>query len=155
MAVIVLDTNNSYSIMPGVTKILGRHTFKIGAELRRMEFNFAQTTTASGFYNFDNLMTSINPFSPGNAGTQLRTPPLVPDANYIDWRYTNSMVGPWTELNFHYGKHHKTYVETLNKLIVGTEFADMPLEKTAAVSPSSHNARRSSSTSRLGLLKRE
>ena len=31
-------------------------------------------------------------------------------------------------LNFHYGKHHKTYVETLNKLIVGTEFADRPLE---------------------------
>ncbi len=28
---------------------------------------------------------------------------MVPDANYIDWRYTNSMVGPWTELNFHYG----------------------------------------------------
>ena len=38
-----------------------------------------------------------------DAGTQLRTPPLVPDANYIDWRYTNSLVGPWTELNFHYG----------------------------------------------------
>jgi hypothetical protein len=38
-----------------------------------------------------------------SAGTQIRTPPLVPDANYIDWRYTNSMVGPWTELNFHYG----------------------------------------------------
>jgi Fe-Mn family superoxide dismutase len=31
-------------------------------------------------------------------------------------------------LNFHYGKHHKTYVDTLNRLIVGTEFADMPLE---------------------------
>jgi superoxide dismutase, Fe-Mn family len=31
-------------------------------------------------------------------------------------------------LSFHYGKHHKTYIETLNKLIVGTEFADMPLE---------------------------
>jgi len=30
-------------------------------------------------------------------------PPLVPDANYIDWRYTNSLVAPWTELNFHYG----------------------------------------------------
>jgi hypothetical protein len=39
----------------------------------------------------------------GDPGTQLRTPPLVPDANYIDWRYTNSMVGPWTELDFHYG----------------------------------------------------
>jgi Fe-Mn family superoxide dismutase len=32
-------------------------------------------------------------------------------------------------LGFHYGKHHKTYVDTLNKLITGTEFADMPLEK--------------------------
>jgi superoxide dismutase, Fe-Mn family len=32
-------------------------------------------------------------------------------------------------LSFHYGKHHKTYVETLNKLIVGTAFADMPLAK--------------------------
>ena len=31
-------------------------------------------------------------------------------------------------LNFHYGKHHKTYVDTLNKLIVGTEFADLPLD---------------------------
>src|SRR6185312_1175178 len=47
--------------------------------------------------------TTPNPFAPGNPGTQWRTPPLVPDANYIDWRYTNSMVGPWTELNFHYG----------------------------------------------------
>ena len=42
--------------------------------------------------------------NPGvSAGTQLRTPPMVPDANYIDWRYTNSLVAPWTELNFHYG----------------------------------------------------
>ncbi len=32
-------------------------------------------------------------------------------------------------LSFHYGKHHKTYVDTLNKLIVGTQFADMPLDK--------------------------
>jgi superoxide dismutase, Fe-Mn family len=32
-------------------------------------------------------------------------------------------------LSFHYGKHHKSYIDTLNKLIVGTEFADMPLEK--------------------------
>jgi Fe-Mn family superoxide dismutase len=31
-------------------------------------------------------------------------------------------------LNFHYGKHHKTYVDTLNKLIVGTEFAGLSLE---------------------------
>jgi len=32
-------------------------------------------------------------------------------------------------LQFHHGKHHKTYVETLNKLIDGTAFADMSLEE--------------------------
>jgi Fe-Mn family superoxide dismutase len=31
-------------------------------------------------------------------------------------------------LSFHYGKHHKTYVETANKLIAGTELADLPLD---------------------------
>jgi Fe-Mn family superoxide dismutase len=46
---------------------------------------------------------------------------------------------PWAEnalepvvsaktIGFHYGKHHKTYVDTLNKMIAGTEFADMTLE---------------------------
>ncbi|MGQ4661271.1 Fe-Mn family superoxide dismutase [Lysobacter sp. F6437] len=31
-------------------------------------------------------------------------------------------------LDYHYGKHHKAYVDNLNKMIEGTEFADMPLE---------------------------
>ena len=32
-------------------------------------------------------------------------------------------------MGFHYGKHHKGYVDNLNKLVAGTEFADVPLEK--------------------------
>jgi Fe-Mn family superoxide dismutase len=50
---------------------------------------------------------------------------------------------PWAEsaldpvisaktISFHYGKHHKTYVDNLNKLIPGTEYADLPLEKIVA-----------------------
>jgi len=46
---------------------------------------------------------------------------------------------PWAEnalepvvsaktISFHYGKHHKTYVDTVNKMIAGTEYADMTLE---------------------------
>ena len=31
-------------------------------------------------------------------------------------------------LRFHHGKHHKAYVDTLNTLIPGTEFANKPLE---------------------------
>ena len=32
-------------------------------------------------------------------------------------------------LDFHYGKHHKTYVDNLNKLIAGTDLADKSLEE--------------------------
>lgn len=32
-------------------------------------------------------------------------------------------------LDFHYGKHHKTYVDNLNKLIAGTDLAGKPLEE--------------------------
>ncbi len=32
-------------------------------------------------------------------------------------------------IGFHYHKHHKTYVDTLNGLVKGTRFAEMPLEK--------------------------
>ena len=33
-----------------------------------------------------------------------------------------------TTIEFHYGKHHQTYVDNLNKLIVGTEFENSDLE---------------------------
>ncbi len=35
-------------------------------------------------------------------------------------------------ISFHYGKHHKGYLDNLNKLVAGTEFEGMPLEKVVA-----------------------
>jgi len=32
-------------------------------------------------------------------------------------------------LSFHYGKHHKAYVDNLNKLITGTDYSDLSLEE--------------------------
>ncbi|MBR7001926.1 MAG: superoxide dismutase [Neisseriaceae bacterium] len=32
-------------------------------------------------------------------------------------------------MEYHYGKHHQTYITNLNKLIVGTEFENLPLEE--------------------------
>jgi superoxide dismutase, Fe-Mn family len=32
-------------------------------------------------------------------------------------------------ISFHYHKHHQTYVDTLNKLVVGSKYADMKLEE--------------------------
>jgi hypothetical protein len=62
-----------------------------------MRFSWGEAKTSPG------LDENGNEIAPSAAGTQFRTPPLVPDANYIDWRYTNSFVAPWTELNFKYG----------------------------------------------------
>lgn len=53
-------------------------------------------------------------------------PPLPFADNALDPVITANTIG------FHYGKHHKGYVDNLNKLITGTEFADMPLEKIIA-----------------------
>ena len=62
-----------------------------------------------------------------NTAAVLSRPVLLPPLPY-EQNALDPVISANT-LSFHYGKHHKTYVETLNKLIVGTEFADMPLEK--------------------------
>ncbi len=52
-----------------------------------------------------------------------------------DLPYAESALDPVITaktISFHYGKHHKTYVDNLNKFIDGTEFADLPLEKIIA-----------------------
>lgn len=46
--------------------------------------------------------------------------------------YADNALDPVISANtisLHYRKHHRGYVDNLNKLIVGTEFADLPLEK--------------------------
>ena len=46
--------------------------------------------------------------------------------------YTDNALDPLISANtigFHYGKHHKGYLDNLNKLVAGTEFADLPLER--------------------------
>ena len=44
--------------------------------------------------------------------------------------YADNALAPIISANtlgFHYGKHHLGYVNNLNKLITGTEYADLPL----------------------------
>ena len=50
-------------------------------------------------------------------------------------QYAENALDPVISTNtigFHYGKHHKGYVDTLNKLIAGTELANHSLEKLIA-----------------------
>lgn len=46
--------------------------------------------------------------------------------------YDKNALAPFISANtldFHYGKHHKAYVDNLNKLIEGTDLEKMPLEE--------------------------
>ncbi len=49
--------------------------------------------------------------------------PLPYDADALE-----PVIGAKT-VGFHYHKHHQTYVDTLNKLVEGTRYADMKLEE--------------------------
>jgi Fe-Mn family superoxide dismutase len=49
--------------------------------------------------------------------------PLPYDESALEPAVSSRTIG------FHYHKHHKTYVDTLNTLTKGTSFAEMPLEQ--------------------------
>ncbi len=55
------------------------------------------------------------------------SPHVLPSLPYAD-NALDPVISANT-IGFHYGKHHKGYVDNLNKLMAGTEFADLPLEK--------------------------
>ncbi|MBN9694994.1 MAG: superoxide dismutase [Zoogloea sp.] len=63
---------------------------------------------------------------PANAASPILLPPLP---------YADSALAPVISANtigFHYGKHHKGYVDNLNRLLAGSDLADLPLEKIVA-----------------------
>jgi len=65
----------------------------------------------------------------------MSTPFTLPPLPYADDALAPVISGQ--TMGFHYGKHHKAYVDNLNKLAEGTDFAAMPLvdviKKTAGV----------------------
>ncbi|MHB8989526.1 MAG: superoxide dismutase [Desulfobulbia bacterium] len=50
-------------------------------------------------------------------------PPLPYAENALEPIITANTIG------FHYGRHHKGYVDNLNKLVAGTKYADLSLEQ--------------------------
>jgi Fe-Mn family superoxide dismutase len=59
---------------------------------------------------------------PALAAASHNLPPLPYGDNALEPVISSKTIG------FHYGKHHRAYVDNLNTLISGTEFADMGLE---------------------------
>ncbi|MDW7771360.1 MAG: superoxide dismutase [Desulfobulbaceae bacterium] len=73
------------------------------------------------------LLFAMNgfPFS-ARASAAHALPPLPYGENALD------PVISANTLAFHYGRHHRGYVDNLNKLVTGTELADLSLEKIIA-----------------------
>jgi len=66
------------------------------------------------------------------AFAQATPPTATPGITLPPLPYPEDALAPVISANtmsFHYGKHHKAYVDNLNKLIAGTELANAPLEK--------------------------
>lgn len=55
-----------------------------------------------------------------------KLPPLPWEESALDPVISARTIG------LHYGKHHATYVKTLNELVAGTRLADVPLEQVIA-----------------------
>jgi Fe-Mn family superoxide dismutase len=64
-----------------------------------------------------------NPSTMPGAASPHSLPPLPYAENALEPVITANTLG------FHYGKHHKTYLDNLNKLVAGTEYASLSLEK--------------------------
>ena len=64
----IVARNDVYSLSPNMTWIKGKHTLKFGAEIRRLTHNYYQQNNPSGSFNFDRVLTSANPLSPGSTG---------------------------------------------------------------------------------------
>ena len=54
---LLFSINNNYVIAPTFTKIIGRHTIKAGADLRRLEMAYFQNNSPGGVFPFDNVFT--------------------------------------------------------------------------------------------------
>ena len=92
------------------------HEVEPRSSVTRREF-LAAVTTAAGATAFGEV---------GRAAAAQALPPLP---------YAESALAPVISANtlsVHYGRHHRGYVDNLNKLIAGTAFADLPLERIVA-----------------------
>lgn len=53
-------TNDTYTLQPNVSRVVGAHFLKMGAEIREFRDNRANPGNASGFYNFGRNWTQAN-----------------------------------------------------------------------------------------------
>src|SRR5260370_8745980 len=61
--------DDTYSFNPMVSHIMGKHTFKVGAEFRILRNNYYQSNNPGGLFYLDARMTGANPQDGGTGRT--------------------------------------------------------------------------------------
>jgi hypothetical protein len=63
--------DDTWSFDPAISRIMGKHTLKVGFEYRILRNNYYQSNEPAGLLNFDSGMTAANPQNANNGSTGL------------------------------------------------------------------------------------
>jgi carboxypeptidase family protein len=69
--------DDTLSVAPVLSKIMGKHNLKFGGEFRMLRNNYYQSNDPAGFFNFDAGLTAGNPLNSAN-----QSPGANPDATH-------------------------------------------------------------------------
>jgi outer membrane receptor protein involved in Fe transport len=83
----------TYSLTPTLTKIMGGHTLKTGANILNGEVNYFQNNNVGGTFTFTNTPTALDGTNPGATGD--------PFASFLIGQPTG---GTYQSSNFNYGR---------------------------------------------------
>ncbi len=92
---LIYAIDDDYVFTPTLSKIIGRHTLKFGADFRDLQNDYYQAP-GGGTFSFDNLITSQNALSPGASGNGLASALL----GYGSSGNALSFGLPWQSLNY-------------------------------------------------------
>ncbi|HXB70910.1 MAG TPA: TonB-dependent receptor [Candidatus Acidoferrales bacterium] len=109
---LIFSIDDDYVLTPTLTKVMGRHTLKFGADIRDLQNNYYQAP-GGGTFSFDNLITSQNALSPGASGNGLASLLL----GYGSSGNALSFALPWQSLNYQ-GYFAQDTWQATNKLTI-------------------------------------
>jgi len=128
----LVGATNTYTIVPSLIKIVGRHTFKFGGELRRMDINYYQNNSTGGSFSYDNIFTAASSAggSSGNsiaslllgypsAGTMQISPFTAASIRYQGY-YFNDSFAVSSKLTVNYGLRWEipgVYTERYDRIV--------------------------------------
>ncbi|HEX3903191.1 MAG TPA: hypothetical protein VH853_10105 [Polyangia bacterium] len=107
----MLNNKEAATLTPSTGGAADEWKFDFHGYLRaplRVSFGPATPLTQPSIYSTPQPDSYSPSMPPATSGFQLHSPPRVPGMLYTTWEYTNTVPGPWSQLNFSYGNSKVT-----------------------------------------------